>query len=321
MERNQFLLFLSFLFSTIATILGIAILVSGSSLARYSSGTGGSLFQASEIGAVVIPIVGEIHSGESTFDSTGADTVLRQLRDLEEDGNIKGILLEINSPGGTVAASQEIFNELLHLRKTKKIVVSMKDVAASGGYYIAAGSDYIFAENGTITGSIGVISFAPNVKGLLDRYGVGVRTYKAGKYKDMYSPFRDSTNEEDDMIGKQLQDTYRKFVEDVAKGRNKTVKSIEDLAEGKIYSGEDAFRNKLVDDIGGRREAHKKLSELCQYDGLIPLFEEEYSPFERMIRSLGVKFLGEGSQTAKIRSLLQSQVLVILPTALGKLML
>ncbi|TGM84084.1 signal peptide peptidase SppA [Leptospira levettii] len=321
MERNQFLLFLSFLFSTIATILGIAILFSGSSLARYSSGTGGSLFQASEIGAVVIPIVGEIHSGESTFDSTGTDTILRQLRDLEEDGNIKGILLEINSPGGTVAASQEIFNELLHLRKTKKIVVSMKDVAASGGYYIASASDYIFAENGTITGSIGVISFAPNVKGLLDRYGVGVRTYKAGKYKDMYSPFRDSTNEEDDMIGKQLQDTYRKFVEDVAKGRNKTVKSIEELAEGKIYSGEDAFRNKLVDDIGGRREAHKKLSELCQYEGEIPLFEQEYSPFERMIRSLGVKFLGEGSQTAKIRSLLQSQVLVILPTSLGKLML
>ncbi|XDD46927.1 signal peptide peptidase SppA [Leptospira sp. WS39.C2] len=321
MERNQFLLFLSFLFSTIATILGIAILISGSSLARFSSGTGGSLFQASEIGAVVIPIVGEIHSGESTFDSTGADTVLRQLRELEEDGNVKGILLEINSPGGTVAASQEIFNELLHLRKTKKIVVSMKDVAASGGYYIASASDYIFAENGTITGSIGVISFAPNVKGLLDRYGVGVRTYKAGKYKDMYSPFRDSTNEEDDMIGKQLQDTYRKFVEDVAKGRNKTVKSIEELAEGKIYSGEDAFRNKLVDDIGGRREAHKKLSELCQYEGQIPLFEQEYSPFERMIRSLGVKFLGEGSQTAKIRSLLQAQVLVILPTSLGKLML
>lgn len=321
MERNQVFLFLSFLFSTVATILGIVILSSGSSMARFSSGTGGGLFQSSEIGAAVVKVVGEIHSGESTYDSTGSESILRELRELDEDPNIKGILLEINSPGGTVAASQEIFYELLHLKKSKKIVVSMKDVAASGGYYIAAASDYIFAQNGTITGSIGVISFSPNVKGLLDRYGVGVKTYKAGKYKDMYSPFRDSTNEEDEMINKQLQDTYRKFVEDVAKGRNRTVKSVEELAEGKIYSGEDAFRNKLVDDIGGRREAHKKLSELCQYEGMIPLFEREVSPFERFIQNFGVTFFGEAAQTKKIKSLIQSHVLVILPTYLGKLLL
>ncbi|MDF3819695.1 signal peptide peptidase SppA [Leptospira sp. 96542] len=321
MERNQLLLFLSFLFSTVATVLGIVILSSGASLARFSSGTGGGLFQASEIGAAVIPIVGEIHSGESSYDSTGSDSILRELRALDEDPNIKGVLIEINSPGGTVAASQEIFNELLHLKKTKKIVVSMKDVAASGGYYIAAAADYIFAQNGTITGSIGVISFSPNVKGLLERYGVGVKTYKAGKYKDMHSPFRDSTFEEDEMINKQLQDTYRKFVEDVAKGRNRTVKSIEELAEGKIYSGEDAFRNKLVDDIGGRREAHQKLSELCQYEGLIPLFETELSSFDRFLRSMGVQFFGSSLQTSKIKNLIQSQILVILPSHLGKILL
>ncbi|MDZ4728312.1 MAG: signal peptide peptidase SppA [Leptospira sp.] len=321
MERNQLILFLTFLLTIIATILGIVHIATDSGNLKFSSGTGGGLFQSSEIGAVVIKLTGEIHSGESTFDSVGADSVLQELRDLEEDANVKGILIEINSPGGTVAASQEIFNELMHLRKTKKIVVSMKDVAASGGYYIAAASDYIFAENGTITGSIGVISFSPNFKGLMDKYGVGVRTYKAGKYKDMYSPFRDSTAEEEDMINKQLTDTYRKFVEDVARGRNKTVKSIEELAEGKIYTGDDAFRNKLVDDIGGRREAHTKLSELCQYEGLIPLYEKELSPFDKFIMNFGVMFQGSVPQSRKIGLILSSPVLVMLPTWLGKLVL
>ncbi len=318
MERNQLLLLFTFLLTLTATLLGIAHIVTDSSSSKFSSGTGGALFQSSEIGAAVIKISGEIHSGESTFDSVGADSVLQELRDLEHDVNVKGILIEINSPGGTVAASQEIYNELLHLRKTKKIVVSMKDVAASGGYYIAAASDYIFAENGTITGSIGVISFSPNFKGLMDRYGVSMRTYKAGKYKDMYSPFRDSTSEEEDIINKQLMDTYHKFVEDVARGRNKTVKSIEELAEGKIYSGEDAFRNKLVDDIGGRREAHAKLSELCQYEGLIPLYEKEVSPLDKLMMNFGVMFQGN-TNTKKMSLILSSPVLVMLPTWLGKI--
>ncbi|MCZ8156854.1 MAG: signal peptide peptidase SppA [Leptospira sp.] len=318
MERNQLLLLFTFLLTLTATLLGIAHIVTDSSSSKFSSGTGGALFQSSEIGAAVIKISGEIHSGESTFDSVGADSVLQELRDLEHDVNVKGILIEINSPGGTVAASQEIYNELLHLRKTKKIVVSMKDVAASGGYYIAAASDYIFAENGTITGSIGVISFSPNFKGLMDRYGVSMRTYKAGKYKDMYSPFRDSTSEEEDIINKQLMDTYHKFVEDVARGRNKTVKSIEELAEGKIYSGEDAFRNKLVDDIGGRREAHAKLSELCQYEGLIPLYEKEVSPLDKLMMNFGVMFQGNAN-TKKMSLILSSPVLVMLPTWLGKI--
>ncbi|MBE8310269.1 S49 family peptidase, partial [Leptospira borgpetersenii] len=119
----------------------------------------------------------------STFESTGSESILQKLRDIEQNPNIKGILIEINSPGGTVGASQEVYNELMRLRKTRKIVVSMKDMAASGGYYIASAADKIFALSGTITGSIGVIAMAPNIKGLLDRYGVKMRTYKEGKYK------------------------------------------------------------------------------------------------------------------------------------------
>ncbi len=317
MERNQLLLLLTFLLSVLGAFLGIGILVTQFGGAKYSLGTGGGLFQRSEVGAVIIRVEGEIHSGESTYESTGSESILRELRDLQDDANVKGILLEINSPGGTVAASQEIFQELMQLRKTKKIVVSMKDVAASGGYYIAAASDYIFAQSGTITGSIGVISFSPNIKGLMERYGVSVKTYKAGKYKDIFSPFRDSTPEEDELIGKQMMDTYHKFIEDVARGRNRTVKSVEELAEGRIYSGDDAFRNKLVDDLGGRREAHAKLSELCQYDGLIPLFEKESDPIERFLQ----RFSGfSGRSQSKTKLLLSSPTLVILPSSLRSLM-
>ncbi|TQE50862.1 signal peptide peptidase SppA, partial [Leptospira borgpetersenii] len=143
-----------------------------------------------------------------------SESILQKLRDIEQNPNIKGILIEINSPGGTVGASQEVYNELMRLRKTRKIVVSMKDMAASGGYYIASSADKIFALSGTITGSIGVIAMAPNIKGLLDRYGVKMRTYKEGKYKDSLSLFRDSTPEEDEMIQKMLSDTYNEFVQD-----------------------------------------------------------------------------------------------------------
>jgi protease IV len=292
MEKNKLILFLAFFLALVGSIIGIINIGLYSSDNKYSPATGGSFFQSPQITAVLVRIEGEIHSGRSTYSSTGAESILSQLREIEKMPNVKGILVEINSPGGTVAASQEIFQELMHLRKTKKIVISMKDMATSGGYYIAAAGDTIFAESGTITGSIGVIAMSPNIKGLMDRYGVEMRIFKAGKYKDSLSPFRDSSEEEIILMNKLLKDTYSKFIEDVAKGRNKTVASIEELAEGRIYSGDDAFRNKLVDDIGGRREALVKLSELCQYEGEIPLLEQKESPIERFLSSMGGRTLG-----------------------------
>ncbi|EKR16625.1 signal peptide peptidase SppA, 36K type [Leptospira interrogans serovar Pyrogenes str. 2006006960] len=241
---------------------------------------------------------------------------MQKLRDIEQNPNIKGILIEINSPGGTVGASQEVYNELMRLRKTRKIVVSMKDMAASGGYYIASAADKIFALSGTITGSIGVIAMAPNIKWLLDRYGVKMRTYKEGKYKDSLSLFRDSTPEEDEMIQKMLSDTYNEFIQDVAKGRNQTVKSVQNLAEGKIYSGQDAFRNKLVDEIGGRKEALEELSRLCQYDGEIPLYEEDESPFDRLFMMLGSKMNSFSGEKIFFKEFKNSPVLIILPQAI-----
>jgi protease-4 len=268
------------------------------------------------VGAVVIKIEGEIHSGKSTYSSTGADTILSKLREIENKPEIKGILLEINSPGGTVGASQEIFEELMYLRKDKKIVVSMKDLAASGGYYIAAAADYIYAQHGTITGSIGVITMSPNLSGLLEKANIKMNVYKAGKYKDILSMFREHTKEEELIIDSLLDDTYRRFIKDIVRGRNISKEKVEFAAEGKIFSGENAIKHHLVDAIGGRREAQLKLSELLEYDGLIPIFEDEETPFDRIIQMLGAKLSMISTSLPMHNEIYKSPVLLLMPSSL-----
>ncbi len=321
MDRNRIALAITFVVTILALFVGLINLASTVSPSKLTKVEGGSGFGTERLGAALIKIEGEIHSGSSSFETAGAQTILEQLRAIEDDSNIVGVLLEINSPGGSVGASQEIYKEIMYLRKekNKKVVVSMKDIAASGGYYIASAADKIFALGGTLTGSIGVIAIAPNIKGLLDRYGVKVRTFKEGKYKDSLSLFRDNTPEEDVMIQKMLSDTYEEFIEDVSKGRNQTVKFVQALAEGRVYSGQDAFRNKLVDDIGGRREALAELSKLCNYDGILPLYEEETNPWDRFFQLLQQAKAGSffGGERILFRELKRSPVLVLYPQAMA----
>ena len=264
MNTNRTILLFILIFTFTSTILGM-MHIAIQSKSKITKTGNMNVFKNTLESAVLVKVEGEIHSGKSTYQSTGADTVLDKLREIEDNNDIKGVLIEINSPGGTVGASQEIFEQLMYLRekKNKKVVVSMKDLAASGGYYIASAADYIYTEAGTITGSIGVITVSPNISGLLKKYSVEMRVYKAGKYKDILSMFKDSTEEEVAIIEGLLSDTYNRFIADVARGRKKKVSTIEKLAEGKIYSGEAAVKNKLADEIGGRREAMSKLTELC----------------------------------------------------------
>ena len=299
---------------------GLLILVSIGMQAkqRMNKNSKENLFSKSSNSAILLKVNGEIHSGKSTYQSTGADTVLATLRSIENRDEVKGILLEIDSPGGTVGASQEIFDELMYLRKEKKkkIVVSMKDLAASGGYYIASAADYIYTQAGTITGSIGVITMSPNISGLLKKYSVEMRVYKAGKYKDILSMFKTSTKEEDEIIKSLLNDTYNRFISDVAIGRGMKKEIIAKLAEGKIYSGENAVRSKLADAIGGRREAMKMLSELAGAE--LELLEDEENPFNRIFEILGAKFQGIQIQKSNplFLDLKKFPVLVILPSAI-----
>jgi protease-4 len=266
--------------------------------------------------ALLLKVNGEIHSGRSTVQSTGADSILAELRSIEDREEVKGILIEVDSPGGTVGASQEIYDELMYLRneKGKKIVISMKDLAASGGYYIASASDFIYTQAGTITGSIGVITMSPNISGLLKKYSVEMRVYKAGKYKDILSMFKTATKEEDEIIRKLLSDTYNRFIKDVSLGRKMDLSLISKLAEGKIYSGEEAVKVKLADGIGGRREAHKKLNELVGED--LELIQSEENPFDRFFEILGVK-TNRLSISPVFKDIKQFPVLVILPSAIS----
>ena len=230
---NQIKIFLGVIFGLLViSILLIFISISGAAKTKGENFSKELFLKKSFNQALLLKVEGEIHSGDSGPRSTGADTILDSLREIEDEESIKAVLIEINSPGGTVGASQEIYDEIMYLRKekNKKVVVSMKDLAASGGYYIASAADYIFTEAGTITGSIGVIMMSPNISGLLKKYSVEMRVFKAGKFKDTLSMFKSVSKEEDEIIKGLLNDTYNRFISDVAKGRNMEKSLIAKLA-------------------------------------------------------------------------------------------
>lgn len=181
-----------------------------------------------------------------------------------EDTHVKGVLLRVNSPGGTVAASQEIYQLINKLEKKKPVVVSMSDVCASGCYYISSASDYIVANPGTLTGSIGVISSGLNIKGLLDRFGIVDQTFKAGKYKDMASTKRIVTAEEREIMQKLLDSSYKQFLDDVEKGRHIERAKLEEIAQGLVYTGAQALDVGLVDQLGTYEDAKLAIKKILK---------------------------------------------------------
>jgi protease-4 len=183
-------------------------------------------------------------------------SVVNQLKSFLSDKSIAGVLLRVDSPGGSVAPSQEIYDEVLKYKLQKKpLIVSMGNLAASGGYYISSPAQKIFANPGTVTGSIGVIFTSPLFEDLTKKIGVEFRVYKAGKYKDIGSPYRKMSDEENGIIKNLLDDTHLQFIEDVAKGRGISKDSIAAIADGRIFTGRQALKQKLVDTLGGYEDA------------------------------------------------------------------
>ena len=179
--------------------------------------------------------------------------VRTQLERAKNDSRVKAIVIQINSPGGSVAASQEIVNLLGQMEIP--VVISMSDLAASGAYYISAGANKIVALPGTLVGSIGVISEMPNLKGLFDKLGIDMQVYIAGKHKDMYAGFRELTPEEVAIIQDMTDQLYEQFVQVVAKGRNLSEDQVRTLATGQLYTGTEAKQLGLVDELGGLQTA------------------------------------------------------------------
>ncbi len=199
----------------------------------------------------VIYASGEIYYNNITKNSTSIDieTMKKELEKAEKDDNIKGIVLRVNSPGGSALASEIIHHELSKI--TKPIYVSMGAVAASGGYYISSGADKIFATKSTITGSIGVVSVIPNISELMKKSKINIEKVQKGKFSGMYSLTSPMTDEEFEKIRASSKQIYGEFKDRVSTGRKIDLESLEKIAGGRIWLGEEAKKNKLVDEIGG----------------------------------------------------------------------
>jgi protease IV len=184
------------------------------------------------------------------------DQVVRELRDHAENPAVKAVVVRVNSPGGVVAPTQEIFSSIQRVRKAgKPVVASFGAVAASGGYYVGTAADRIYASPGTLTGSIGVVMQMANVEGLLKKVGVEYVVVKAGAYKDVGNFARTMTPEERRILQALLDDVYAQFVAAVAKGRGLDESTVRGFADGRIYSGQQAHALKMVDELGGLEEA------------------------------------------------------------------
>lgn len=207
---------------------------------RLSNGT---------VGSAAFKKLGEVRVEGAIYES---GTIVRQLQLLHDDRSVAGVLLRINSPGGATAPSQEIYQAVRRFRSgSKPLIVSMGNIAASGGYYIACPAKRIFADPGTLTGSIGVIMTVPMYKELANKVGIDMQTFKAGKFKDIASPYRSMSPKEKTMIQELLDDTHDQFIQDVAEARSLEVDSLQLVADGRIFTGRQAIRAHLVDTLGG----------------------------------------------------------------------
>ena len=184
---------------------------------------------------------------------------IEELRRYRDNPTVKAIVLRIDSPGGGVVPSQEIYAEVIKARTENKVTVvaSMGNLAASGGYYIAAATDKIVANPGTLTGSIGVIMELANVQGLMEKVGVQSVVIKSGKHKDLASPFRKMSVEDRALLQDVLDDVHDQFIQAVAAGRALKVEQVRELADGRIFTGRQARTAKLVDELGDLQDAIK----------------------------------------------------------------
>jgi protease-4 len=198
---------------------------------------------------------------------TSSTDTIKQFKLYEEDEDVKALVLRIDSPGGTVVAAQEIYEEIKKLRENKVVLASMGNVAASGGYYVASATEEIVANPGTLTGSIGVISEYPNIEELMKKVGLRSEVMKSGRFKDLGNPTREMTEEERQVLQDLIDNIHRQFIRDVALGRGRTVEEIEPLADGRIFTGEQAKENGLVDRLGNFQDALDRAAELAGIEG------------------------------------------------------
>jgi len=192
---------------------------------------------------------------------------IEELAKFRKDGSVKAVVVRIESPGGGVSPSQELYQEIRRTVREKPVVVSMGSVAASGGYYIACAAQKIYANPGTITGSIGVILQFTNFEELLKKIGFRMEVVKSGPYKDVGNPGREMTAEEKAYLQEMVDNVHQQFVRDVARGRRMKVEKVREVADGRIFTGEQAMELGLVDELGNLKDAINAAAKMAAIEG------------------------------------------------------
>ncbi|MGD2124704.1 MAG: signal peptide peptidase SppA [Desulfobacteraceae bacterium] len=247
---------------TVLVILGAIVLFLGMVLTFVFSISGPSPSFSFRDRIGVIPIEGTI---------TDSQPIVSQLVNFKKDNRIKAIILRVNSPGGGVAPSQEIYREVRKTITAKKVIASMGSLAASGGYYIASAADRIVANPGTLTGSIGVIMEFVQLEALLKKIGVGMEVLKSGEFKDIGSPHRKMTEREKELIRSLILDIQKQFVDAVAMGRHISVEEVQEIADGRILSGAQSKELGLVDQLGNFEDAVELAKRMAGIEGEVKL--------------------------------------------------
>lgn len=241
---------------------------------------------------------GSIVNGESGNSFMGGSfigdhTLRKQLNKILEDDSVKALVLRVNSPGGSGSASDSIWNDLRRIQDSgRPVVISMGDYAASGGYYISMGADYIYAMPGTLTGSIGVFGGKLNMEGLYEKIGIKLHTYKRGEQSNIFSSTSNFSDSERRKYQEFLDGFYKIFVEKAAQGRDMTYDELHQVAQGRVWTGEQALERNLVDELGGLEDAiakAKELAELGENDVAIRIFPKRKTALETILEDLNKK--------------------------------
>ncbi|MHB8417884.1 MAG: signal peptide peptidase SppA [Myxococcales bacterium] len=279
------------------TVMAAAV---SSSSGRFDMGTG-------KVKVGVVEVKGMIGS---------PDAALKDLRRFEDREDVKAIVVRVDSPGGAVAPSQEIHDAIARIAKQKPVVVSMGNVAASGGYYLSVAATKIFAEPGTLTGSIGVIAELPEVDRLLDWAHLGMNVVKSGKLKDLGSPFRPMTDDDRKYFQGLIDDVYGQFLDAVVKGRKLPADKVKPIADGRVLSGAQAKALGLVDELGGFEDAAQAAVSLAHETGKPRLV---YPPEEMEFRLSDFVKQASGSAVAGLRDAAEPPLglLFLAPSAAG----
>jgi protease-4 len=236
----------------------------------------------------VVYATGEINMGEGSSKEIGSEGTSKAIREARLDTNVKAVVLRVNSPGGSALASEVIWREMKLTKAVKPLIVSMGDVAASGGYYISSPADKIFANPTTITGSIGVFGILWNGQSLMNQLGINSDAVNTNAHSDIGNTSRPMTDDEYAVIQNSVEDIYDTFLGHVAEGRNKTKTQIDEIGQGRVWSGNNAKEIGLIDEFGGLTKAieeAKKMAKLEQYE-LLELPKQK-DPFKAIFDDLG----------------------------------